>query len=193
MDDFDDWKEAASSRSTNCRKAKDYDGVIKEGLAIRDLYPDYVEAGSVYEFLAAAYLAKDNKAAAIDQLERYVKAGGRDPGPHQATGQAARQRRAIRKEAAAVLERLNYIYPMDNDQHQMLGALWLDEGNAAGADSRVPRGGGAQPHRSGRRRTTIWRARYNLNHQPDAGQGRIAGGPGSRPRRTGRRKSYCWN
>ncbi len=39
-------------------KAKDWDAVIKEGTAIRDLYPDYVEAGSVYEVLAQAYTAK---------------------------------------------------------------------------------------------------------------------------------------
>jgi len=32
-----------------------------------------------------------------------------------------------------VLERLNYIYPMDSEQHQKLGALWLEMGNAAGA------------------------------------------------------------
>jgi len=69
-------------------KAKDWDGVIKEGLAIRDLYPDYVEAGSVYEFLAAAYVAKDDKGAAMDQLERYVHAGGTQSGFVRATGQS---------------------------------------------------------------------------------------------------------
>ena len=42
-----------------------------------------------------------------------------------------------KKEAAAVLDRLNYIYPMDNEAHQQLGALWLDQGNADGRDPRV--------------------------------------------------------
>ena len=49
-------------------KTKDWDGVIKEGTAIRDLYPDYVEEHSVYEALAEAYLAKGNKPAAIAEL-----------------------------------------------------------------------------------------------------------------------------
>ena len=42
------------------------------------LYPDYVEAGSVYEFLADAYLAKGDKAKAMAELERYSKIGGRE-------------------------------------------------------------------------------------------------------------------
>ena len=60
-------------------QTKDWDDVIKEGTAIRDLYPDYVEEHSVYEILAEAYLAKGNKPAAIAELERYEKIGGRDP------------------------------------------------------------------------------------------------------------------
>ena len=113
-------------------KAKDYDGVIKEGLAIRDFYSDYVEAGSVYGFLAAAYLAKGDKAAVIDQLERYVHAGGRSPDSIVQLGKLLTEA-GNGKEAAAILDRLNYIYPLENEQHQMLGSLWLDQGNLAGA------------------------------------------------------------
>jgi tetratricopeptide (TPR) repeat protein len=131
VDNFNDWKKRIK-QVNEMSKAKDYDGVIKEGLAIRDFYPDYVEAGSVYEFLSAAYLAKGEKAAAIDQLERYVHAGGRAPGSIEQLGKLLTEA-GEGKEAAAVLERLNYIYPLDNDQHQMLGSLWLDQGNVAGA------------------------------------------------------------
>jgi len=131
VDHFSDWK-TRIRKVNEMSKAKDWDGVIKEGLAIRDLYPDYVEAGSVYEFLAAAYVAKDDKGAAMDQLERYVHAGGRNPASFVQLGKLLTDA-GNGKEAAAILERLNYIYPLDNDQHQMLGALWLDEGNAAGA------------------------------------------------------------
>ena len=60
-------------------KTKNYDEVIREGSEIRDMYPEYVEDGSVYEFLADAYLAKGNKAAAMAQLERYSAIGGRSP------------------------------------------------------------------------------------------------------------------
>ena len=60
---------------------KDWDGVIREGKAIRDLYPDYVEDHSVYEALAAAYIAKKDDKAAIAPLQRKAeRAGGRLPG-----------------------------------------------------------------------------------------------------------------
>jgi len=128
---FDDWKKNIKTVN-DLSKAKDYDGVIKEGLAIRDFYPDYVEAGSVYEFLAAAYLGKNDKADAIDELERYVHAGGRSPDSIVQLGKLLTEA-GNGKEAAAILERLNYIYPLLNEQHQMLGTLWMDQGNVAGA------------------------------------------------------------
>ncbi len=37
------------------------------------------------------------------------------------------------KEAAATLDRINYIYPVDENLHHRLGALWLAQGNDAGA------------------------------------------------------------
>jgi len=103
---------------------KDYDGVIKAALPIRDLYPDYVEGGSVYEFLATAYRAKNDKAAAIDELERYMKAGGRSPDSLKLLAQWLDES-GNKKEAAAALERLNMIYPVDYELHQRLGALSL--------------------------------------------------------------------
>ena len=63
--------------------------MIKDGPAVRDLFPDFVEIGSAYELLAGAYVAKGNKPAAIDELLRYVHAGGRTPDSHHAVGQAA--------------------------------------------------------------------------------------------------------
>jgi Flp pilus assembly protein TadD len=38
-----------------------------------------------------------------------------------------------KKEAAAVLERLNYIYPMENEAHKELGTLLFDLGQPTGA------------------------------------------------------------
>ena len=131
VDNFDDWRKRIK-QVNEMSKAKDYDGVIKEGLAIRDFYTDYVEAGSVYEFLASAYLAKGDKPAAVDELERYVHAGGRSPDSIVRLGKLLTEA-GNGKEAAAILERLNYIYPLDNEQHQMLGSLWMDQGNVAGA------------------------------------------------------------
>ena len=113
-------------------KADKHDDVIREGLAIRDLYPDYVEAGSVYEFLAAAYLAKDDKTAAAAELERYAGIGGRNPATLKRLATLLEEL-GRKKEAAAALSRLNYIYPMDEELHRRLGDLWLEEGNVQGA------------------------------------------------------------
>ena len=53
VDGFDDWKKRLKLIA-EAAKAGRHDDVIREGLAIRDIYPDYVEAGSVYEYLADA-------------------------------------------------------------------------------------------------------------------------------------------
>ena len=162
VDNFDDWKKRIK-QVNEMSKAKDYDGVIKEGLAIRDFYPDYVEAGSVYEFLAAAYVAKDDKAAATDQLERYVHAGGRNPGSIKQLGKLLTDA-GNQKEAAAILERLNYIYPLDNDQHRTLGSLWLDQGNVPGAIREFGAVVAHNPIDPAEAHYQLARA-FNLNHQ----------------------------
>jgi len=162
IDHFDEWKTRVK-QVNEMSKAKDWDGAIKEGLAIRDFYPDYVEAGSVYEFLAKAYLAKDNHAAAIEELERYVHAGGRNPESIKLLA-AELSAAGDKKEAAAVLERLDYIYPMDNDQHRMLGALWLDQGNLPGAIREFGAVVAHNPIDPAEAHYQLARA-YNLNHQ----------------------------
>ncbi len=128
---FDDWKKGLKQLA-EMFKAKDWDGIIKEGTAIRDMYPDYVEDHSVYELLAQAYIAKDNKPAATAELQRYLKIGGRNP---ESIMLLAKQLEAAgrKKEAAEALDRVNVIYPMDYEQHQLLGSLWFDQGNAKGA------------------------------------------------------------
>jgi cellulose synthase operon protein C len=131
IENFNEWKDDVKTIA-EAAKAKDYDTVIKLGTKARDLFPDYVEAGSIYEFLANAYLAKGDKPAAIDEMERYVKIGGRNPDTLKAL---ADQETAAgnKKEAAAVLDRVNYIYPMDGAMHQQLGLLWMDLNNIPGA------------------------------------------------------------
>jgi tetratricopeptide (TPR) repeat protein len=128
---FDEWKKSVKELADLANK-KDYDAVIQRGAAVRDDYPEYVEHGSVYELLSAAYLAKGDKPAAIAELARYVRMGGRNPDSIKLLAKQLADA-GRKKEAAEALDRLNYIYPMDPEQHQMLGALWLDQGNAAGA------------------------------------------------------------
>ena len=131
IDGFDEWKKQLRDIS-NKAKAKNWDDVIKEGNAIRDLYSDYVEAGSVYEFLADAYLAKGDKAKAIAELERYSSIGGREPSVLKQLA-TLQSEAGHKKEAAAALERLNLIYLKDEEAHKKLGELDMELGNPGGA------------------------------------------------------------
>ncbi len=161
---FVEWKDGLK-KVAELAKNKDNDGVIKEGLAIRDLYPDYVEAGSVYEFLAHAYDDKKDSADAIDELNRYAHIGGRNPASLKLLAKELTDAGKT-KEAADILDRLNYIYPVDSDLHQKLGALWLDQGNAAGAAREFHAELAYKPIDAAQAHFDLARA-YNANHQPD--------------------------
>jgi tetratricopeptide (TPR) repeat protein len=131
VDHIEQWKKQIKIIYELSQK-KDWDAVIKEATAIRDYYPDYVEEHSVYEILAKAYLAKDEKPAALAELRRYIKIGGRDPDLILQTSKLLEEQND-KKEAAAVLDRLNFIWPLLNQAHQKLGELWLAQGNTSGA------------------------------------------------------------
>ena len=131
VDGFDDWRKGLKKVAEEY-KAKDYDGVMRDGAAIRDIYPDFVEAGNVYQLLADAYVAQGDKQAAIADLESYAKVGGRSPDTLKQLATLLEEA-GNRKEAAEVLDRLNYIQPIDEDLHRRLGSLWLSLGNTAGA------------------------------------------------------------
>jgi tetratricopeptide (TPR) repeat protein len=131
VDGFEQWSKDIKKVAAEA-KAHDYDAMIPDACAIRDIYPDYVEAGNVYQFLADAYVAKGDKKAAIAELERYAKVGGRSPDTLKQLATLLEEA-GNRKEAAEVLDRLNYIQPIDEDLHRRLGDLWLGLGNTAGA------------------------------------------------------------
>ena len=128
---FEDWRKGLKEVAA-LAKAGDSPQVIEKSEAIRDIYPDYVEAGSLYEFRSDAYLALNNKAAAIQELEHYAKIGGRSPETLKklATLLVEAGRPA---DAAAALDRLNYINPVDEDLHRRLGDLWFAQNNNDGA------------------------------------------------------------
>lgn len=128
---FEAWRKRLKQVTVLSRE-KRHEDVIREAAAIRDIYPEYVEPGSAYEFLADAHLARNEKPAAMAELDRYARAGGRDP--ELLKKLAALLEEAGRKQQAAdALERLNYIYPGDEELHGRLGSLWLEAGNLEGA------------------------------------------------------------
>ena len=114
-------------------KQNQNDAVIQEGEAVRRMYPEYVGAANPYEFIASAYLARGDKKAAETALTVYEKVGGDDPGTLKKLA-GLEEELGEPKEAAATLDRINYIYPVhDEELHRHLGDLWFAQANYPGA------------------------------------------------------------
>jgi tetratricopeptide (TPR) repeat protein len=129
---FDDWREKLKAVAESAQQGN-YDEVLKDGENVRRMYPQYVEGASAYEFLAEAHLAKGDKHAAAAVLTLYEKAGGQDPGTLKRLA-ALDEELGEPKEAAATLDRINYIAPVgDEELHRRLGQLWLAQQDYAGA------------------------------------------------------------
>jgi cellulose synthase operon protein C len=128
---FDDWRKRLKALAAQSEQ-KQYDAVLADGPAILTLYPEYVGDANVYEFLAAADIAKGNKQSAVKTLVDYKKMGGESPATLKQLA-ALQEELSQSKEAAATLDRINYIYPVDEELHHHLGTLWLAQNNYAGA------------------------------------------------------------
>lgn len=129
---FEHWTERLKALAALAKEGR-HDEVIQQGDAVRRMYPEYVYAANPYEFLAQAHLAKGNKPAAAAVLKDYQNRGGRNP-------ETLKQLASLEQElgdpaaAAATLERVNYIYPVNDEQlHRRLGDLWFAQKNYAGA------------------------------------------------------------
>jgi tetratricopeptide (TPR) repeat protein len=128
---FDEWRTKLKDVVEQA-KNHNYDVVLKEGPEVVQLYPQYIYAANAYQFIAEADLAKDNKQAAAAILTDYEKMGGRDPDLLKKLA-SLEETLGSPKEAAATLERINYIYPEDPQLHERLGKLWLAQQNYPGA------------------------------------------------------------
>ena len=129
---FDKWHHALEQLIEAADK-KQYDAVLRQGEAVRSMYPEYIGGANVYEFVASADLARGDKKAAVDILTYYEKMGGEDPGILKKLA-SLEEEQGQPKEAAATLDRINYIYPVqDEDLHRHLGDLWFAQANFTGA------------------------------------------------------------
>jgi tetratricopeptide (TPR) repeat protein len=125
---FEEWTKRLRALSADV-KAKNWDKVIPEAEALGKIYPDYVEAGSPYEILADAHLEKKNTPGAIAALNGYAKAGGRYPATLKKLAKLLDDA-GQPEQAARALERINFIYPVqDEEMHRLQGELWLKVGN----------------------------------------------------------------
>ena len=112
---------------------KQYDAVLLKGDVVRRMYPEYIGEASPYELMAEANLAKGDKKSAAAVLTDYEKIGGEDPAILKELA-SLEEEMGQPREAAATLDRINYIYPVhDEDLHRHLGNLWYAQANYAGA------------------------------------------------------------
>jgi tetratricopeptide (TPR) repeat protein len=109
-----------------------YDAVIQEGDAVRRMYPEYIGEANAYELIAEAELAKGDKKAAAAVLTKYEQVGGDNP-PTLKKLASLEEELGQPREAAATLDRINYIYPADEGLHHHLGDLWFAQANYPGA------------------------------------------------------------
>jgi cellulose synthase operon protein C len=127
VENFGTWSKGVRTVNDEI-KTKDWAAVIKDGTAIRDLYSDYVEPGSIYEALAQAYTAQKDTPQALAQLKRYAEIGGRNPDTLRQLA-TLEQESGDKRAAVATLEKINYIYLRDEKAHQMLADLDMELGN----------------------------------------------------------------
>jgi tetratricopeptide (TPR) repeat protein len=129
---FDEWREKLKALAA-ASQHKQYETVLAQGPAVLAMYPEYVGDANVYELMADADKAKGDAKTEAAALTAYEHEGGQDPSvlKRLATLEESAGRQA---EAAATLARLNYIYPVKNEElHRRLGDLLYQQKQYDGA------------------------------------------------------------
>jgi cellulose synthase operon protein C len=166
VEGFPQWREKMKALAQLVNEKK-HDEVITAGTAIIDLYPDYVESGSAYELVAMAHEEKKDKAAAMAVLERYSKAGGRNPATLMKLA-TLQEEAGKKKDAVSTLSRLIYIYPMDEQLHRRLGDLSMTEGSVETAIRAYSAVVSSKPHDVAASRFNLARALYEAKRTEEA-------------------------
>jgi hypothetical protein len=129
---FNTWRDQLKTLVAAAQQ-KQYDQVLAQGPRVLAMYPEYLDDANAYELMADAYRAKEDSKAEMATLTVYEHEGGYAPDVlkrlatlEDSAGETA--------EATATLERLNYIYPVhDEDLHRRLGDLLLAQKEFDGA------------------------------------------------------------
>jgi len=119
---FDEWRGKLKALVAAAQQ-KQYDTVLKDGPLVLAMYPEYVDEANAYQWIADANKARGDTKAETTVLTAYEHEGGQMPEvlKRLATleGKAGQQTETI-----ATLERINYIYPVkDENLHRSLGDL----------------------------------------------------------------------
>jgi len=129
---FDEWR-VKLRELVAAEERKDYRSVLQNGPAVLALYPQYVDDANVYELMAEADRVLGDSKSEVTILAGYEHVGGQSP-------DALKRLAALESaggndaEAISTLERVNYIYPVkDEDLHRRLGELLYAAKNYNGA------------------------------------------------------------
>ncbi len=129
---FDEWHKQLEQLAEASKKDQN-DVVLQQGPGVIRLYPEYIGDANAYEIVAVADLAKGDKKGAVAVLTEYEKVGGEDPAILKKLA-SLEEELGQPNDAAATLERINYIYPVhDEAMHRHLGDLWFAQANYPGA------------------------------------------------------------
>ncbi len=110
---FDEWRNKLKTITTAVQQ-KQFDTVLKLVPEVLALYPEYVDDANAYAPLALAYAMGGDMKSATNVLERYVQAGGQSPDMLKRLARLQQDAGEPAK-AIATLERLNYIYPVKDE------------------------------------------------------------------------------
>jgi tetratricopeptide (TPR) repeat protein len=129
---FDGWREKLKALFAAANQ-KQYDAILRDGPAVVAMYPEYVGDASAYEMVADAAKAQGKADKESEILTAYVHHGGQAPDLLKRLA-ALQEAAGQRAEAAATLDRLNYVYPVKNEElHQRLGDLLYAQKKFPGA------------------------------------------------------------
>lgn len=129
---LDTWREKLKSLIA-AEQQKQYDTVLRQGPAVVAMFPEYVGEASAYEITAQAAERKGDAQAEASILAAYRDYGGQMP-PLLKRLATLEDSVGEHGEAAATLERLNYVYPVkDEELHRRLGDLLYGQKQYDGA------------------------------------------------------------
>jgi hypothetical protein len=119
---FDEWRAKLKTLAAAAQQNQ-YDVVAQQGPAVLALYAEYVDEANAYVMLADADKARGDSQSETAILTAYEHQGGQSPDmlKRLATLEDSAGHQAA---AIATLERLNYVYPVkDEELHRRLGDL----------------------------------------------------------------------
>ncbi len=129
---FDMWREKLKALVAAAKRHQ-YDAILRDGTAVIEIYPQYVGEASAYQLIADAAKAQGNAGKESEILAAYVHHGGQEPELLKRLA-ALQESAGQHTEAAATLARLNYVYPVkDEDLHRRLGDLLYAQKQFEGA------------------------------------------------------------